>query len=675
MLASAMSRRCRAPQLLHARSLATSFYDVKTNYGNNILKPSLRVQKKKPATPFPTYVGTWHDDKWVPPVESEHFERPMDAWNNSPYDPPDPWNRFLEERAELLMDSSSPSAKMLYLNRRETLNAFDLDFVRKIGPLVKKYGNQVETSFITFIGGYTDTACSTGTDYVELYNRSISSDPRDHMLAEEYIVTLYKMIADAYFSKAPVSLVAEGLTLGSAATLFAATRHSVTTDLSVVCWPETGMGFFPDAGASYFLSRLPDAVGMYLALTGARLEGSSAMKAGLCPFHIDRTVLDVARLGVEKQWEKSRVKGMFVMDSYNCLSTSPYALLPYIETIQECFSKPSVPEIFEALEKDGSDWALKQIQKLNSKSPLSLVVTHRALTEAKDLDLESCLKRDFAIAKKLLKHTDFEAGMKSLVLGEATQGDCNWLYKSVGSVPKEEVDAIFSYSADDIKALDIANWIARPEKEEEIPSAREQDVLATRARMEEEVESNLATSSNSLTLTKEEYEFEDIKELIVQQAAISVEQFENLLDVYMATDVEVWSKLHKIMDEAEDTGEIEHVVAHYYNNPPPSIQDPDTILLGLSTSTEYLERELGAPRVGDQEPVWKGEWGDPVYSDNRREWDEMDGRLERVGDALFMDEEELQDYWNNKKFGRQVIHHLAGEEREDALDRKGIKGL
>lgn len=47
----------------------------------------------------------------------------------------------------------------------------------------------------------------------------------------------------------------------------------VTTEDTIFALPETSMGFFPDAGASYLLPRLPDHVGTFLALTGKRIRG------------------------------------------------------------------------------------------------------------------------------------------------------------------------------------------------------------------------------------------------------------------------------------------------------------------------------------------------------------------------------------------------------------------
>lgn len=42
---------------------------------------------------------------------------------------------------------------------------------------------------------------------------------------------------------------------------------------TVFAMPECAIGLFTDVGATYFLGRLPGAMGPYLATTGARLSG------------------------------------------------------------------------------------------------------------------------------------------------------------------------------------------------------------------------------------------------------------------------------------------------------------------------------------------------------------------------------------------------------------------
>ena len=49
-------------------------------------------------------------------------------------------------------------------------------------------------------------------------------------------------------------------------------KFRVATENTLFAMPETAIGFIPDVGGTFFLSRL-GALGVYLGLTGARLKG------------------------------------------------------------------------------------------------------------------------------------------------------------------------------------------------------------------------------------------------------------------------------------------------------------------------------------------------------------------------------------------------------------------
>jgi enoyl-CoA hydratase/carnithine racemase len=55
--------------------------------------------------------------------------------------------------------------------------------------------------------------------------------------------------------------------------------------------PETAIGFFPDVGGSYFLSRLPDGVGNYLALMGARLGAPDVLHCNIATHFVPKAKL------------------------------------------------------------------------------------------------------------------------------------------------------------------------------------------------------------------------------------------------------------------------------------------------------------------------------------------------------------------------------------------------
>jgi 3-hydroxyisobutyryl-CoA hydrolase len=58
--------------------------------------------------------------------------------------------------------------------------------------------------------------------------------------------------------------------------LIAHAPFRIATERSLFAMPETKIGYAPDVGASFFLSRLDGQIGTYLALTGNSVEGRDA---------------------------------------------------------------------------------------------------------------------------------------------------------------------------------------------------------------------------------------------------------------------------------------------------------------------------------------------------------------------------------------------------------------
>lgn len=55
----------------------------------------------------------------------------------------------------------------------------------------------------------------------------------------------------------------------------------IATENTMFAMPETAIGFFPDVGGSFFLSRLDGQLGAYLGMTGQRLKGLDVLYAGI----------------------------------------------------------------------------------------------------------------------------------------------------------------------------------------------------------------------------------------------------------------------------------------------------------------------------------------------------------------------------------------------------------
>jgi enoyl-CoA hydratase/carnithine racemase len=79
----------------------------------------------------------------------------------------------------------------------------------------------------------------------------------------------------------PYVALLDGITMGGGVGVSIHGRFRVATEKTLFAMPETAIGLFPDVGGSFFLPRLQGALGMYLALTGARLKGEEVFRAGI----------------------------------------------------------------------------------------------------------------------------------------------------------------------------------------------------------------------------------------------------------------------------------------------------------------------------------------------------------------------------------------------------------
>ena len=68
-------------------------------------------------------------------------------------------------------------------------------------------------------------------------------------------------------------------------------KYRVATEKTLFAMPETAIGLIPDVGWSHFAPKLQGELGMYLALTGARLKGEDIYHSGIATHFVPSTSL------------------------------------------------------------------------------------------------------------------------------------------------------------------------------------------------------------------------------------------------------------------------------------------------------------------------------------------------------------------------------------------------
>ncbi len=198
--------------------------------------------------------------------------------------------------------------------------------------------------------------------------------------------------------------------------------------------PETGIGLFPDVGGGWFLPRLGGALGMWLALTGARLKGADVAAAGIATQYVESNALPAVMESLA-DGDLTLLEAMD-WDDYGSFAKHTTAM-------NACFSKDSVEEIFAALAENAGDWALDQLELLKTRSPQTLKVAHRQLSEgAKATDFKEHMRMEYRIARRVVHKHDFLEGVRAVIVDKDNAP--KWAPETIEDVSESAIDEIFA---------------------------------------------------------------------------------------------------------------------------------------------------------------------------------------------------------------------------------------
>ncbi|XP_030761932.1 3-hydroxyisobutyryl-CoA hydrolase, mitochondrial isoform X2 [Sitophilus oryzae] len=321
---------------------------------------------------------------------------------------------------------------IIILNRPKALNSLNLSMVNKIYPALKKWESEKSLVIIKGAGG---KAFCAGGDVKAIALAAFKGDKLGHdFFRAEY--TNNGLIGNY---KIPYIALIDGIVMGGGVGLSVHGPYRIATEKTLFAMPETQIGLFPDVGGSHFLSRLQGRLGWYLALTGYRLKGTDVLRAGVATHIVNsKDIENVEKALLEcKNNDINSALAKFHQDN-----KSEFSLAPYLEKINFCFGAPTVEEVYERLEKDGSKWAEETINTLNKMSPTSMKIAYKELEIGKNLNLLDCLRMEYRIAVNCVNNHDFPEGVRALLIDK--DQNPKWKPSTLKEVTDELVNSYFA---------------------------------------------------------------------------------------------------------------------------------------------------------------------------------------------------------------------------------------
>jgi enoyl-CoA hydratase len=102
----------------------------------------------------------------------------------------------------------------------------------------------------------------------------------DYAFVDRYFLAEYRLVHQISRLRTPYVAAIEGICMGGSLGIAIHGRYRIASEKASFAMPEVAIGLVPDAGASHFLSLLPDRAGLYIGMTGVRLSAREAHAAG-----------------------------------------------------------------------------------------------------------------------------------------------------------------------------------------------------------------------------------------------------------------------------------------------------------------------------------------------------------------------------------------------------------
>ena len=240
-----------------------------------------------------------------------------------------------------------------------------------------------------------------------------------------------------------------GLVLGGGIAITLYGTHCVAGEGYRLAMPQVGIGFFPDIGGTYFLSRLERQAGLYLALTGRAIGPADAYRLGLISHYIPGAHFHVITDALSDSHPIDRLLDGLHRDPGQGELTK---LTPAIDRI---FGASSVAEILDRLDAERGDdeaWAKGTAAEMRKKSPTSLKIAFAQMRRGKTLSLAEALRLEYRIASHLVVRPDFAEGIRARIADRGREP--RWRPATLAEIDEAEIESLFMTAADGELELD-----------------------------------------------------------------------------------------------------------------------------------------------------------------------------------------------------------------------------
>lgn len=319
-------------------------------------------------------------------------------------------------------------AGRLTLNRPKALNALTHDICLQTEAALKDWAADPEVDVVILEGAGERAFCAGG----DIAQVTAAGKAGNYTAGRDFWRDEYRMNLLLSRYEKPIVSFMQGFVMGGGVGYGCHIRHRVVGESTQMAMPECGIGMIPDVGGTWLLGRAPGQLGLYLALTAARMGPGDAIHAGFADAFVPEAGWDAAKARLIETGDVGTLPR-------HAPPESPLAAEQ--ARIDALFAGADIPAILAALEADDSPLAASALKAMRRNSPLSMASTLGLLRPAPRSLLEA-VQREYRWTWRSMERGDFIEGVRAQIIDK----DRNpvWRHASAADVRPDEVQAMLA---------------------------------------------------------------------------------------------------------------------------------------------------------------------------------------------------------------------------------------
>jgi enoyl-CoA hydratase/carnithine racemase len=355
----------------------------------------------------------------------------------------------------LVSEQAAKSGKIgrILLNSEKTLNSLTLEMVDVLLPQLKAWEEDSEIALV-ILEGAGDKAFCAGGDVQKLYESATQNPGGPCTYAEQFFLQEYQLNYLIHTYSKPALCIGKGIVMGGGLGLMAGASHRIVSENSRIAMPEITIGLFPDVGGTYFLNRMPNALGIFFALTGASINASDAIYTGLADTYVALEKHPLLLQDIENTaWTADTESNKALLN--DCISDHssvaeafhhevPSELLPHLHDIENACRETSLGEVITHLQslQLESKWFSKALATMTQGSPISALIIYEQLKRFRYADLATVFAGELVLATNSVRYPEFAEGVRALLIDKDREP--KWQYPHFSAVPASLLEQFFA---------------------------------------------------------------------------------------------------------------------------------------------------------------------------------------------------------------------------------------